>query len=276
MPTSAPGTKAMVVTITPQLAREWLEMNIETNRPVRQRTVQQYALHMKQGEWSLTGQPIIFSNGNLLDGQHRLWGCVSSDTSFRSLVVWDVDIDAFEYLDTGQKRSLGDVLHFRNHANSRNLAAIVRQVIVYEHGWVHTSNLPKQMTQAALVQRLEKDSELFQASLQVGQRAIANGFNRTAAASAWICIALQENEEVATEFIGKALDGINLQLNDPRLTMRKYVAVSKKSPTNQFIGWLKCWNAWSQGRTLRSISAYKNGDPFPTLNKMKESTNVIR
>jgi hypothetical protein len=65
-------------TITPQQAEQLLRRNRPgANRKVQLSTVQYYGHQMRAGEWPKTGQPLIFDeHGVLIDGQHRLWGCL--------------------------------------------------------------------------------------------------------------------------------------------------------------------------------------------------------
>lgn len=98
--------KAEIKTITPTLAVELLSRN-ETNRPIRKYVVEAYAKEMKAGTWNLTGQGItVGSNGQLLDGQHRLCAIIEADVSIPMLVVTDADVVAT--YDAGLRRSLHD------------------------------------------------------------------------------------------------------------------------------------------------------------------------
>ena len=98
--------KAEVMTITPELAKEYLIHN-ESNRALRRSRVLQYAHDMKEGKWNLTGQGITFGrDGNLLDGQHRLHAVVFANVPVDFLVV--TDADAVATYDCGLTRSIVD------------------------------------------------------------------------------------------------------------------------------------------------------------------------
>ena len=85
--TAPNACKPAVMTITPQIAQEWATLNTR-NRPVRYAKVAQFARDMKAGRWHMTGDPIQFGiSGRLLNGQHRLWACIMSDTAFETVVV---------------------------------------------------------------------------------------------------------------------------------------------------------------------------------------------
>ena len=98
--------KAEVMTVTPELAKEYLRHN-ESNRTLRRSRVLQYAHDMKEGKWNLTGQGITFGrDGNLLDGQHRLHAVVFANVPVDFLVVTDADTVAT--YDCGLTRSIVD------------------------------------------------------------------------------------------------------------------------------------------------------------------------
>lgn len=58
--------------ITPETAKSWLLKNVH-NRPLRDGLVTTYATDMANEQWQSNGESIKFSSeGELLDGQHRL------------------------------------------------------------------------------------------------------------------------------------------------------------------------------------------------------------
>lgn len=96
-----------LVCVTPELATKWLEKN-DDNRPLRESVVREHAADMRADAWPLTNQTIGFSkDGKLIDGQHRLWAIVESDTSVVLRVVVGVVGDIHLPIDVGAKRSLG-------------------------------------------------------------------------------------------------------------------------------------------------------------------------
>jgi hypothetical protein len=276
MPTSAPQTEAMIVTITPEKAKQWLEMNIEGNRTLRKQTVDQYAMHMRNNEWPLTGQPIIFNGDQLIDGQHRLHACVKAGVPFQSLVVRNVHPEAFQYLDRGLKRLMSDALKFRNHRNVKRLASAVRLVLFCENQFSDVSQVERQLTQQQIIDEIESNLDVYQAASSIGDKAKDNGFLQSATSAMYVLLAKQFGQSVANEFMIPAIEGTNLQKNDPRLSLRRFTTKDKPNGVEQLSAWIKTFNAWGSGKSLQKIFAWKSGQPFPTLNKMKESTNVIR
>jgi hypothetical protein len=105
--------------ITPEQALEWLEHRNLQNRRVNEAKVRQYAEEMRQGSWSLTHQPIAFDvRGVLIDGQHRLWAVVESDTTIESFVGLQFDPKIRIDVDIMTSRSITDQLQIQGkHGN---------------------------------------------------------------------------------------------------------------------------------------------------------------
>lgn len=101
-----------VVTITPEMAREWLTRNMQGNRPVLKTTVHNYARQMKAGTWNLTHQGIAFDeDGVLVDGQHRLHAIIEANVPVKMNVTYNVHREQGEVftIDMGRKRTYANV-----------------------------------------------------------------------------------------------------------------------------------------------------------------------
>lgn len=128
-------TQARVETITPDMAMELLKRN-PNNRQLRMRLSQSIARDIKAGRWQLNGESIILDeDGNILDGQHRLYACVLADEPITALVVRGVMRAAATTIDTGAKRLASDVLGMAGESNRHQLAAIIRRVLLWDEGY---------------------------------------------------------------------------------------------------------------------------------------------
>jgi hypothetical protein len=106
--------KTELVSVNPQLAREWLKKNTK-NRAIRPSHVETLRQSFERGEQVTTHQGIAFdTEGFLIDGQHRLAAIAQmcENFSFCMLVTWGLDREkAFQVIDAVQaKRSTSDVL----------------------------------------------------------------------------------------------------------------------------------------------------------------------
>lgn len=124
-----PEIAVEVVTITPDIARAWLEKN-KKNRKQARLHKQQFVRDMKSGNWRLTGDMIRFDiNGDLIDGQHRLQACVDAEVNFKTFVAYGLQPDDQDVIDTGRVRSGSDALAMNGFAGTTLLAAFARNLV---------------------------------------------------------------------------------------------------------------------------------------------------
>jgi hypothetical protein len=82
-----PRLELKVMTITPELAQEWLDRG-GTNRKITRRQIDAMAAAIERGEWQLTGKAIKLDNlGRVRDGQNRLHAIVQAGIPVRSVVA---------------------------------------------------------------------------------------------------------------------------------------------------------------------------------------------
>lgn len=106
--------KFEVMTITPEMAEQMLEKNIPTNRKKKKRNISRWALIMRNGGWRLVHQGIAFDkDGNLCDGQNRLYAVVLAGVPVRFVVAYyeEGDDDPLYAIDTGTVRTFRDQQH---------------------------------------------------------------------------------------------------------------------------------------------------------------------
>lgn len=117
--------------ITPALADLMLKKNIR-NRRISERHVEVLAQTLSANDMRLNGESVIFSSdGNLLDGQHRLRACIKSGVSFDTVVVFGVSPKAFDTIDSGKIRSTGDVLGLSSVANSNKVSGALQALVAF-------------------------------------------------------------------------------------------------------------------------------------------------
>lgn len=114
-----------VETITPVLAEEYLRRNTN-NRLLRKNIVSYYAAQMRNGQWMLNGEGIIFNEENVLvDGQHRLAAVVESGADVEMLVVRNADKNSFTTIDSGVSRKIQDTFYVKGIPNANKAASII-------------------------------------------------------------------------------------------------------------------------------------------------------
>jgi len=109
LPSSEPDIVPM--TITPELAKEWLETRNTNNRPLRKSKARQYARDIREGRWDVTHQGIAFDiNGVILDGQQRLKGIALAGVPVKSFVGFNFSPKTIANIDQNTKRTICDSL----------------------------------------------------------------------------------------------------------------------------------------------------------------------
>jgi hypothetical protein len=108
------------VIVTPQMAMQYLDTNHD-NRRVNQDRVKLFAEDMRMGRWKLNHQGLAFDeNGELFDGQHRLWAVIEADKSIEFMITKGLSRDVVTTIDAGRSRSIADQLHMVDHVPNSN------------------------------------------------------------------------------------------------------------------------------------------------------------
>lgn len=103
--------------VTPNLAQAMLSFLHEDQRRVRVRHASGLAAHMKAGRFEGIDTIKLDSDGNVIDGQHRLCAIVESGIPQHMIIVSSVPDAVKQYLDQGAKRNEGDRLKMQYGLN---------------------------------------------------------------------------------------------------------------------------------------------------------------
>lgn len=128
--------KSTIKEITPQWASKVLETRNPHNRNVSEPYVKKLARDIQCGSYLLTHQAIAFdTNGDLIDGQHRLHAVVLAQKPVKMLVVSGVEptaklngssIHTFSVIDSGRARRVGQMLQMEGYKYATRIAATAR------------------------------------------------------------------------------------------------------------------------------------------------------
>lgn len=96
--------------ITPEIAKEYLKLNMACNRHIDARRVKELTTDIQNGNWQLNGDTIRFNKkGELIDGQHRLTAIANSGCTVMTGVTRNIENDV-TIIDRGKVRSTAQVL----------------------------------------------------------------------------------------------------------------------------------------------------------------------
>ena len=102
---------AETTVVTPEMATALLDHN-NLNRPLSDAHVRRIAQQITKGKWRFNGDTIkISDDGQVLDGQHRLWAVIEANKPIDTILVRGVDRQAFTTIDTIRRsRSAADTI----------------------------------------------------------------------------------------------------------------------------------------------------------------------
>jgi hypothetical protein len=258
--------------ITPERARDLLDRN-DLNRSIAGAVVEKYARDMKTGAWALNGQTIkIAETGRLLDGQHRCAAAIRSKTSFPALVVEGLGEEVFDTFDLGTRRSIGAILKDQGESNTAVLAAILRQVWLFENDLVGVRNTPP--TVAELLDTLSRHP---------GLRESARLANKVRDIGSSIILGIhyflrEVDAQVADEFLDRLSDGAMLGADSPILKLRDVLFEDRANKKRRLSDLekaaliIKAWNFFYEKRPVRVLKWQQLGvraEDFPLISGLK-------
>lgn len=253
------GVVSAVEEITPAMAAKYLEANTH-NRRLNKNAVAQYVGAMKRGEWKLNGDAIKFDiNGVLQDGQTRLTAIIESGETIPMFVIRGLEPEAQATMDTGRKRTLGDILKLRGEANTPRLAGALNVLYNYENvGTMYTGSVKPPATPQQLIDFLDKYPDV-RTALKPPYASIIDHFLTPSTASALYYLFRSVDTEDAREFYRLLASGDGLGEGDPIFALRKRLeAEARKSqgrilPHVRAAFTIKAFNAWRAGATMHAL-----------------------
>ena len=220
--------KMDVFLVTPSMARAWLEKNV-CNRAISRLTVNRYANDMKTGKWVVTPHGIVFdSDGNLLDGQHRLTAVVESGCSVRMTVITGVDANSKWFLDIGKKRNGSAMADMLGIKNSRDVSSVVQKVGEILTGSKTKRELPNDVMKEILGIIGHEISDVIP---EIASYCKAGSVkkNSTLTAIYWLC-KIHYGEEKTSHVFSRIIAGYNLTPKSKEAIVRKKVILAPYVP----------------------------------------------
>lgn len=266
----APHTEiaAGIVTITPGLAEELLRRNTR-NRTVYQRIVDNYARDIGTTRWAVNGEAIkIATNGDVLDGQHRLLAAIKASQPLHTLAVVGLPPETQETMDTGRKRTIADALSLRGEGNAVTLGATLRRVWAWERGDRKYTGRGG-ATNAECTELLERVPSLRR-SAEIAVRT-RNAFPHIPPSVLGCCHYLfsQIDADAAVWFFQRIADGAELPAGHPVLALRARVTSERldhvrMSEDRHMEYLIRAWNAVREDRSLDRLIHRPGADmPVP-------------
>lgn len=259
--------------VTPDMAQRLLEENYH-NRPLNKRNLNGIIYDVERENFMQTGESVKISVTNkLLDGQHRLWAIIKTNTPLRLLIIRNLQDDAFKYIDTGKRRTPADVLAIEGVKNSSKIAAISRFIVNFERGsYVSVAKHTRvqrndYLSNSDISLFVEKHKEDLYESYLYG----FNEFNKiisgvTLAAFHYLFNKISERH--ADEFCHKLAEGSDLHKTDPIKVLRDIIiadirSTRKMSQLEKMALICKGWNHYRKEENISKLKWDSIKEPFP-------------
>lgn len=254
---------ATVVDITPEVAQRWLDESNIHNRSIKPSVVAAYVRDMQNNRWRLTGEPIKFDNqGTLLDGQHRLQAISRLDKSISTFVVFGLDSESQDVMDSGVKRGAADALVFEGTKNANDVSATARLALSMNE---NRRIVNVKLTNAEVQEYVRANPELPEAigALRKSTTRHVPITPRVATYAFWVMWRVDPND--AIRFMTSLETLADLDITNPILVLHRrlagtYGANRKISIEEQLSLVFRAWNYWRRGERLRKLPSQTRGE----------------
>lgn len=256
--------------ITPATAEKWLNAN-KTNRRLREGVVEKYAADMKAGKWTKCTVPISFyDDGDLADGQHRLFAIIESGTTQQFLVLRGLTRKDGLNIDTGLTRNIVD-----NGKISGEDANLSLALIAVARGIEAGAPAGDGLSNAMKLEMVTKHREPAQFALSYGPRGkfLRNAIVQAAIGRAWYLEPDKDRLRRFCDVLGSGLPGGQDEF--AAIALRNYL-LQKGPVCSTSSMWrdtfLKAQNCISYFMRRRSLSAVRGvadeAYPLPKASKL--------
>lgn len=247
----------------------------KVNRPLSDAHVQRIARQIADGKWRFNGDTIkISADGDILDGQHRLWAVCEAKKSVETLIVYGVERDAFATVDTIKKpRSGADILSLCGLTrHTRNTATALTWLLRYQRGV-----LPNYRDAANRIENSDIEAAYRNHPHMVEAVDRATKVRRLvnpALLGFFYYILYSSNAELAERMMATLESPAGVSMHDPFYRLREwFLSIIERDKSRDPIAviglMIKMANAAANGQQVRAALYWRNlerqKDGFPTL-----------
>lgn len=265
-----------IETITPDEARKYLDSNTHNRAPIS-KAIDEYARAMREGQWSLNGQSIVFdADGVLIDGQNRLMACVMSGVPFQTWVVRGVaDARAFVTTDVGRSRNARDMLTYRHNdmrpVTAKRVAAAARVVSAWDSCENKSAFVGYALCGGGTAEEWARIAERYMPRIAEIVELIGRRFDKMVAESiihGCAVILYRIDEGAAHDFFRQLEDGVFSATDHPVKQLRDALAFRARDgrlnrrmiAREQMALIFKAWNAWRSGKQIKQLRFIDSGE----------------
>lgn len=242
-----------VEVITPTVAKAWLDGQVNI-RKVQPATYKSYASDISAGRWVVTGDSIKFdTDGQLIDGFHRLSGVIEAGKPIESVVVRGLQPEVIHKTDKGLRRSMISTLTSLGVERASNVGPVARSILIWQRNDAiegHPSNKFLVPESDVVEFATANADELLDCVREASQIRYHTGATLTSLA-AFIFLARQVDRTDADYFFEALRLGAGLPADSPILALRNWMSNRKQvNRTSQEMwahAYTKSWNRFRAG-----------------------------
>ncbi len=256
-------------TVTPSKAKSLFDSRSE-NRAVDNKTVIQYLSDINSGEWCLNGETITIDRyGKVFDGQHRLLAISRCSKPVRVSFAMTWSPKANETIDTGRKRTFGDVLRLRGVTNYNAKSTMVRTAHVLS--FFEKNKSPYDLSMRGYLSCYENYGQQdIETALRFYSRKIPKELSISNAISTfYLYLADEGYRDDASAFCELVCSGDRGTSSLNLLAQAFFSSATSKREDKKLsiklklLIMAKCWNSWLAGEKMGVLKIHNT--PFPRI-----------
>ena len=251
---------------TPAKAQACIEKG-GANRKLSEARVVQYTSAMKAGAWKKNGETIkISTNGQVMDGQHRLKAVVESNKTSEMRTVRNVTPSVILTVDDGFKRTTAHALTIIGEASTTTLAHSLMLIVRWQDGTLDSLRTRRNIQRPRRdeqLKALKKNGEI-RTYLAMPMARKQKLLTRSVFCFLYYVCGISDQDK-ADEFFTSLETGLNLNQASPIYVLRERLIKSRMETSNslrldttaKIQITIKAWNAFVKGTTIKMLRTPK-------------------
>lgn len=262
-------------TITPERAMELLERTSAAgvlNRKPSMRTVDRYAIEMKNGHWKLNSESVkLDENGYVLDGQHRLMACIKSGKSFQTILMKGVPRDTFDTIDCGRNRTGTQVLQMSGVQYHTVITGIINGLSEFR-SYGHMACKEKRMSPSAVLAEYNEHADEYDYASRFAMKCVGESHAMTSKLVGTLFYYLAYDLGVSKTKVEKffaSITSFDTADNATLEKMRRWNLANKDRRVSEKLKIayiIRTWNAYVTGARTPRFTDHDD-EPMPTFIK---------
>ena len=268
-----------VARVTSQMAADILEHSKIKNRNTTKKNLALIKSEMESGKWKFDGAPIRFDeDGNMLDGKHRMTALANTHRlAFDFTFIVGLERSSFKVMDSGKKRSAGDVFSINSVPHPQIAATAVKFISALEDGFFRTNEainggLTNSEAYEKYLQLVDFDQYL-QKAVDLNKSGEKKRILSDSILAGFFYMFSRVNLKDAEQFIESLVLGTNIPKNSPIRVARQRLVSSKHDvgarlkiiERNRIVAW--AWKKHRRGEEVTKLLIPKTNEGLQILVK---------